>query len=62
MKEGIFINQVKYTKQLLKKFGMENAKALGTPMNASTKVEKDENSKPMDEKRYKGIIKSIFNS
>ena len=40
MKEGIFINQAKYIKKLLKKFGMENAKALSTPMNPSTKLDK----------------------
>lgn len=29
MDERIFINQRKYTKKLLKKFGMEDAKAIG---------------------------------
>ena len=27
-KEGIFINQAKYIKEILKKFGMENAKKI----------------------------------
>ena len=52
MKEGIFINQAKYTKQLLKKFGVENDKALDTSMNPSIKLDKNENGKPMDEKKY----------
>ncbi|XP_073137667.1 secreted RxLR effector protein 161-like [Henckelia pumila] len=34
MEKGIFINQVKYTKELLKKFGMENCSAANTPMTS----------------------------
>ena len=43
MDEGIFINQAKYTRELLKKYGMENAKELGTLMNPSTKQIKMKN-------------------
>ena len=32
-KDGIFINQSKYVKDLLKQFEMDNAKAIGTPMS-----------------------------
>ena len=31
-KEGIFISQTKYLKDLLKRFGLENCKLVGTPM------------------------------
>ena len=41
-KEGIFVYQAKYIKEMLKKFGMKNAKAIGTPMNTSTKLDKDD--------------------
>ena len=51
MEERILINQAKYTKELLKKFGMDNAKALGTPMNPSTKLDKNENGNSVDEKK-----------
>ena len=40
--EGIFINQAKYTKELLKKFGMESSKEIGTPMNPACRLDKDE--------------------
>ena len=40
-KEWIFTNQAKYIKYLLKKFSMEDAKTLGTPMNTSIKLDKD---------------------
>ena len=39
------INQTKYIKDLLKRFGVENAKILGTPMSKSIKFNKDENYK-----------------
>ena len=45
MNEGIFIYQEKYTKELLKTFGMENSKDAKTPMSTNTKLEKDENGK-----------------
>ena len=41
VKEGIFINQAKYIKDLIKKFGMENAKSVRTPMSTSTKLNSD---------------------
>ena len=44
-----FINQAKYTKELLKRFGMMGAKSLATPMSTSIKFDKDENDKNMDE-------------
>ncbi|KAE8704610.1 hypothetical protein F3Y22_tig00110450pilonHSYRG00968 [Hibiscus syriacus] len=41
-KDGIFINQAKYIKDMLKKFGLENRKPHATPMSSSTKLDKDE--------------------
>ena len=40
-KEGTFINQAKYVKDLLKIFGMDNSKPYSTPMSTSTKLDKD---------------------
>ncbi|KAI5654048.1 hypothetical protein M9H77_31235 [Catharanthus roseus] len=59
-KEGIFINQEKYTKELLKRFGMSNAKGIGTPMSTSLKLDKDEKGKTVDEKTYRGMISSLL--
>ena len=50
--EGIFLNQFKYVIDLLKRFGLANAKAYGTPMSPSTKLDKDEKGKPVDVKLY----------
>ncbi|KAK2968002.1 hypothetical protein RJ640_009211 [Escallonia rubra] len=41
-KDGIFINQSKYTKELLKRFDMEASNAFHTPMSSSLKLDKDE--------------------
>jgi hypothetical protein len=59
-KEGIFLNQSKYVINLLKRFGLENAKAYGTPMSPSTKLDKDEKDKSVDVKLYQGMIGSLL--
>ena len=43
-----FLNQVKYTKELIKKFGLENAKIGKTSMATTTNFDKDEQSKCVD--------------
>ena len=48
-KDEIFINQIKYIRDILKKFGMEGAKASKTLMSTTTKLTKDENGKSVDE-------------
>jgi transposase InsO family protein len=58
--EGIFINQAKYTKELLKRFGMDGAKESKTPMSATIKLDKDEKGKSVDETRYRGMIGSLL--
>ncbi|GJV23687.1 retrovirus-related pol polyprotein from transposon TNT 1-94, partial [Tanacetum coccineum] len=42
MKDGIFFNQAKYIKEMLKKFGLEDSKPMKTPMSSDTKLTKDE--------------------
>src|SRR4029079_18457357 len=37
-KEGIFVHQSKYTKELLKKFKMSDCKHVATPMSSSIKI------------------------
>jgi hypothetical protein len=59
-KEGIFLNQFKYVIDLLKRFGLANAKAYGTLMSPSTKLDKDEKGKSVDVKLYRGMIGSLL--
>ncbi|GKB12139.1 retrovirus-related pol polyprotein from transposon TNT 1-94 [Tanacetum coccineum] len=42
MEDGIFFNQSKYIKEMLKKFGLEDSKPMKTPMSSDTKLTKYE--------------------
>ena len=48
MKDGIFINQVKYIKELLKKYDMDNSKSISTPMAVNTKLDSNKKGKSVD--------------
>ena len=60
MEEGIFINQAKYVKDLLKKYSLEGCKKISIPMVTSTKIDADELDKAVDQKMYKGMIGSLL--
>ncbi|XP_062100291.1 uncharacterized mitochondrial protein AtMg00810-like [Humulus lupulus] len=47
-KDGTFISQSKYAKNLIKKVGMESAKHAKTPMETRVKLTKDENGVKVD--------------
>ena len=55
-KNKIFINQTKYARDILKKLGMDGVKSNKTPMSTTTKLNKDENGQPVDEKWFRGMI------
>nr|CAH66492.1 H0321H01.1 [Oryza sativa]CAH66516.1 OSIGBa0142C11.4 [Oryza sativa] len=48
--EGTFISQTKYVKDILKKFGMEDAKPIKTPMPTNGHLDLDDNGKCVDQK------------
>ncbi|GJR18547.1 copia protein [Tanacetum coccineum] len=48
MEDGIFFNQSKYIKEMLKKFGLEDSKPMKTPMSSDTKLTKDEECESVD--------------
>jgi hypothetical protein len=54
--KGIFISQTKYIREMLKKFGMEYCKLVTTPMQTSCKFRKDDDSKSIDQRKYKSMI------
>ncbi|XP_019229329.1 PREDICTED: uncharacterized protein LOC109210382 [Nicotiana attenuata] len=58
--EETFICQTKYTKEMIQKFSMSNAKSIGTPMSPSTRLDKDEQGSPVDETKYRGMIGSLL--
>ncbi|GJU87989.1 retrovirus-related pol polyprotein from transposon TNT 1-94 [Tanacetum coccineum] len=56
MEDGIFFNQSKYIKEMLKKFGLEDSKPMKTPMYSDTKLTKDEECESVDSTKYRGMI------
>ena len=60
LKEGTLVCQTKYFKELLKRFGMEDAKSIDTPMATNGNLEKDTNGKDVDVKKYRGMIGSLL--
>ncbi|GJX76945.1 retrovirus-related pol polyprotein from transposon TNT 1-94 [Tanacetum coccineum] len=48
MEDGIFFNQSKYIKEMLKKFGLKDSKPMKTPMSSDTKLTKDEECESVD--------------
>ena len=47
-REGTFVHQGKYTKDLLKKFDVGEAKPHSTPMSTTMALDADEEGEPMD--------------
>jgi hypothetical protein len=60
MKEGNFLSQEKYTKDLLKKFKMEDCKPIKRPMPTNGHLNLDEGGKPVDQTLYRSMIGSLL--
>ena len=58
--KGIFINQSKYIKDLLKRFELENAKSIRIPMTSTIRLDKDKSGKAVDITKYRGMIRSLL--
>jgi len=58
--EGTFVHQGKYTKDVLKKFAMDDAKPISTPMPTSAALDADEDGEPVDQKEYRSMIGSLL--
>ncbi|GJS93200.1 retrovirus-related pol polyprotein from transposon TNT 1-94 [Tanacetum coccineum] len=61
MEDGIFFNQSKYIKEMLKKFGLEDSKPMKTPMSSDTKLTKDKECESVDSTKYRGMIERHVN-
>jgi hypothetical protein len=60
LQEGTFISQTKYIQDVLKKFGMKNAKPIKTPMGTNGHLDLDTRSKSVDQKVYRSMIGSLL--
>ena len=61
MEEGTFINQAKYTKDLLRKYNFGgDLKPQTTRMSSAGGLDKDEDGVAVDQKEYRGMIRSLL--
>jgi hypothetical protein len=60
MNEETFICQTKYTKDMLKKFDMEKAKPIKTPVPTNGHLDLNEDGKAVDQKVYRSMIGSLL--
>jgi hypothetical protein len=60
MREEIFISQEKYTKDLLKRFKMDDCKPIKTPMPSNGHLNLDEGGKLVDQTLYCSMIGNLL--
>jgi hypothetical protein len=60
LEDGTFISQTKYTHDLLKKFGMDKAKPIKTPMGRNGHLDLDMGGKSVEQKVYRHMIGSLL--
>jgi isopentenyldiphosphate isomerase len=58
-KQGIFVHQAKYMKDLMKKFNIAELKPVSSPMSTATTLDPDENGKAVDQREYMSMIGSL---
>ena len=53
MKNGIVVSQGKYIKDMLKKFCIDESKAISTPMGTNGNLDSDASGNMVDQKLYR---------
>eukprot|EP00253_Pinus_taeda_P033257 PITA_33257 len=59
-KDGIFLSQTKYLKQILKKYGMEDSKRVCTPMVIGCSLNSNDESVAVHQQNYRSMIGSLL--
>jgi hypothetical protein len=59
-KQGIFVHQAKYTKDLMKKFNMVELKPVSTSMSSTTSLGPDKDGEAVDQREYRSMIDSLL--
>jgi hypothetical protein len=59
-KDGTFISQKKYTRDILKKFSMDKAKLIKTPMGTNGHLDLDLGDTLVDQKVYRSMIEYLL--
>nr|GEZ13371.1 copia protein [Tanacetum cinerariifolium] len=60
LSRGIFINQSKYTLEILKKYGFDTSPSIDTPMAERPKLDEDTRGKLIDLTRYRRMVGSLI--
>jgi hypothetical protein len=60
LKEGTFVHQEKYIRDIQKKFKMDDCKLIKTPMPTNGHLDLDEGGKSVDQKLYRYMIGSLL--
>ena len=60
LKEGTFISQEKFTKDIITKFGMKDAKPIHTPMQTNGHLDLNIEGKSVDQKEFRSMIGSLL--
>jgi hypothetical protein len=59
-KQGTFVHQVKYMKDLMKKFNMAELKSVSTLMSSTMSLGPDKDGEAMDQREYISMISSLM--
>jgi hypothetical protein len=59
-KQGTFVHQAKYTKDLMKKFNMVELEPVSTPMSSVASLGSEEDGKAVDQREYMSMIGSLL--
>jgi hypothetical protein len=59
-KQGTFVHQSKYTKDLMKKFNMTELKLVSTLMTTATSFGPDEDGEAVERRKYMIMISSLL--
>jgi hypothetical protein len=60
MKQGTFIDQAMYMKDLMKTFNMAELKLVSTPMSTATSLGPDKDGEAVDQREYRSMIGSVL--
>jgi hypothetical protein len=59
-KQGTFMHQAKYAKDLMKKFNMAELKSVSTPMSSIALLGPDKDGEAVDQREYRSMIGSLL--
>jgi hypothetical protein len=60
LKHGTFISQEKFAKDIIKKFDMDKAKSISTPMQTNAHLDLNREGNSADQKEYRSMIGSLL--